>query len=352
MNLVIDEVREVVDASSQGDFSQRLDAGSKQGYAKTLADLLNSLSTTAHEALTDISLVAKALAEGDLTQKVEHSYPGLFGETAQGINITANNLRDVIGHVVTTVNDITCDAQKIASGNHDLSLHAEEQATSLVVTAASMERITAMAQQNAQSAKQANELAQVASKMTLNGGGVVNALVRTMSEVQLSSKKIASIISVIDQIAFQTNILALNAAVEAARAKEHGRGFAVVASEVRLLAQRSAQAAKEISLLISESAQKVEQGTLQTQEAGEAMANILKSIASVAAIAVNISQASLEQTSGIVEVNHAVVEIDKTTQQNTELVDEMAAIAKSLEIKAQKLQQQVASFKLVEYRAV
>ena len=348
LNHVIDEVREVVNASSQGNFSQRLDAEHKQGYAKTLAELLNSLSITAHEALSDISHVAKALAEGDLTQKVEHIYPGLFGETAQGINITADNLRDVISHVVATVNDITLDAQKIASGNQDLAHHAEEQATSLVVTAASMERITAMAQQNAQSANQANELAQVASKMTINGGGVVSALVETMSQVQVSSKKIASIISVIDQIAFQTNILALNAAVEAARAKEHGRGFAVVASEVRLLAQRSAQAAKEISLLIFESAQKVEQGTLQTEEAGEAMANILKSIASVAAIATNISKASLEQTAGIVEVNQAVMEIDKTTQQNTVLVDAAAATAKSLEIQAQQLQQQVASFKLAE----
>ena len=346
LNHVIDEVREVVNASSQGNFSQRLETEYKQGYAKTLAELLNSLSITAHEALSEISYVAKALGEGDLTQKVEHRYPGLFGETAQGINITADNLRDVISHVVATVNDITRDAQKISSGNHALSLHAEAQAASLVVTAASMERITAMARQNAQSANQANDLAQVASKMTLNGGSVVNALVDTMSQVQVSSKKIASIISVIDQIAFQTNILALNAAVEAARAKEHGRGFAVVAAEVRLLAQRSAQAAKEISMLIFESAQKVEQGTLQTQEAGAAMDNILKSIARVAAIAVNISKASLEQTAGIVEVNQAVMEIDKTTQQNTVLVDETAAIAKSLEIQAQQLQQQVASFKL------
>jgi methyl-accepting chemotaxis protein len=210
-----------------------------------------------------------------------------------------------------------------------------------------MVRITAMAQQNTLSANQANDLAQAASKLTVHGGDVVSALVETMSQVQVSSKKIASIISVIDQIAFQTNILALNAAVEAARAKEHGRGFAVVASEVRLLAQRSAQAAKEISLLISESAQKVEQGTLQTEEAGEAMANILKSIASVAAIATNISKASLEQTAGIVEVNQAVMEIDKTTQQNTMLVDAAAATAKSLEIQAQQLQQQVASFKVL-----
>jgi methyl-accepting chemotaxis protein len=346
LHQVLDEVRDVVNASSQGDFSHIIDADRKQGYAKTLAELLNSLSVTANEALSDISTVAKALAEGDLTQQVENTYPGLFGETAKGINITAANLRNLLGHVVSTVNDITLDAEKISGGNRDLSRHAEKQASSLVITTASMERITSMAQQNAQSANQANQLAQVASDIAINGGGVVQALVGTMSQIQDSSKKIAAIISVIDQIAFQTNILALNAAVEAARAMQHGRGFAVVASEVRLLAQRSALAAKEISLLISDSAQKVERGTLQTQETGLAMDNILQSIASVTAIANNISKASLEQSAGIVQVNQAVTEIDKTTQQNMVLVNQAAAAADSLAIQAQQLQQQVGSFKL------
>ena len=347
LDQVLDEVRHVVNASSQGDFSQLMDADSKQGFAKTLAELLNSLCLTANEALSDISYVARSLAEGDLTQKVDRSYPGLFGETANGINVTADNLRGVISSVVSAVNDITLDAEKISASNHDLSHHAEEQAMSLLATVASMERITARAQENAESAEQANYLAKVSADIAINGGCVVKTLVATMLQIQESSKKISAIINVIDQIAFQTNILALNAAVEAARAKEHGKGFAVVASEVRLLAQRSAQAAKEIASLISDSGKKVQQGTLQTKDAGLAMDNILASIASVTAIADNISKASLEQSAGIVEVNKSVSEIDQTTYHNKQLVNETAAAAASLAAQALQLQQQVANFKLL-----
>ncbi|MGD0961013.1 MAG: methyl-accepting chemotaxis protein [Methylomonas sp.] len=346
LNQVMNEVRNVVNASSQGDFSYLIDAGNKQGYAKTLAEMLNSLCLTANEALTDISHVARALSEGDLTRKVEKIYPGLFGETAEGINITADNLRDLISHVAATVNDITSEAEKISSGNRGLSLQAKEQAASLEVTVANIERITTMAQQNAQSANQANDLAKDASNITINGSNVVNALIETMSQIDGSSKKIAAIINVIDVIAFQTNILALNAAVEAARAMEHGRGFAVVASEVRLLAQRSAKAAKEISLLISDSTRKVEQGAQQTQETGAAMKSILKSIASVASIAGNISKASLEQSAGIVQVNQAVSDIDKATQHNTVLVNDAADAANSLALQTQQLQLQMSHFKV------
>jgi methyl-accepting chemotaxis protein len=347
LNQVLNEVRNVVNASSQGDFSYLIDAENKQGYAKTLAELLNSLCHTANEALSDISNVAQSLAEGDLTQNVEKTYPGLFGETAEGINITVRNLRGLISNVVSTVDEITLEAEQIADGNRDLSYHAEEQASSLMVTVASMERITLMAQQNAQSANQANDLAKVAADIAKNGNEVVESLVETMAQIKASSKKIADIINVIDIIAFQTNILALNAAVEAARAKEHGKGFAVVASEVRLLAQRSALAAKEISLLIADSTQKVGRGTSQTQEAGAAMGKILKSISSVTSIANNISTASLAQSAGIDQVNTAVTEIDKATQQNTSLVNEAADIAKSLESQTQQLQQQMLRFRLV-----
>lgn len=343
---VVDEVRAVVDAAAQGDFAHQIDTTRKQGYAKTLSDLLNSLSTTAEQALADISSVSQALAEGNLTHQIDKHYPGLFGETAEGLNATVANLQVLIGNVVGAVDTISTAAREISAGNSDLSVRTEQQASSLEETAASIEQFTATAQQNTDSAKQANRLGQSAAEIAQRGGEIVNASAATMLEIRDSSRKIGDIISVIEAIAFQTNILALNAAVEAARAGEQGKGFAVVATEVRALSHRTAQAAKEISVLIRDSASKVEHGTKQAEKAGQSMNEIMAAISSLSTIVAGISAASVEQTIGIEQVNNAVAQMDQVTQQNAALVEEAAAAAESLEEQAQQLKQQVSSFKL------
>ena len=343
---VIDEVRSVVDAAAQGDFANQIDTTRKQGYAKTLIDLLNRLSSTARQALSDISSVSQALADGDLTHKIETHYPGLFGETADGLNTTVANLQVLIGNVVGAVEMISTAAKEISAGNSDLSVRTEQQASSLEETAASIEQFTATAQQNTDSAKRANHLGQSASEIALRGGEIVNASAATMFEIRDSSRKIGDIISVIEGIAFQTNILALNAAVEAARAGEQGKGFAVVATEVRALSLRTAQAAKEISALIRDSASKVEHGTQQAEKAGQSMSEVMAAISSLSTIVAGISAASIEQTLGIEQVNKAVAQMDEVTQQNAALVEEAAAAAESLEEQAHQLKRQVSSFKL------
>ncbi|NTV69204.1 MAG: chemotaxis protein [Azonexaceae bacterium] len=343
---VVDEVRAIVDAAAQGDFAHQIDTARKQGYAKTLIDLLNSLSATAEQALSDISSVSQSLAEGDLTHKIEKHYPGLFGETAEGLNATVAKLQVLIGNVVGAVETISTAAKEISAGNSDLSVRTEEQASSLEETAASIEEFTATAQQNTDSAKRANHLGQSAAEIAQRGGEIVNASAATMLEIRDSSHKIGDIISVIEGIAFQTNILALNAAVEAARAGEQGKGFAVVATEVRALSHRTTQAAKEIAALIRESASKVEHGTSQAEKAGQSMNEIMTAISSLSTIVAGISASSVEQTIGIEQVNKAVAQMDEVTQQNAALVEEAAAAAESLEEQAQQLKQQVTSFKL------
>ena len=343
---VVDEVRSIVDAAAQGDFTHQIDTTGKQGYAKTLIDLLNRLSSTARQALSDISSVSQALADGDLTHKIETHYPGLFGETADGLNTTVANLQVLIGNVVGAVEMISTAAKEISAGNSDLSVRTEQQASSLEETAASIEQFTATAQQNTDSAKRANHLGQSASEIALRGGEIVNASAATMFEIRDSSRKIGDIISVIEGIAFQTNILALNAAVEAARAGEQGKGFAVVATEVRALSLRTAQAAKEISALIRDSASKVEHGTQQAEKAGQSMSEVMAAISSLSTIVAGISAASVEQTIGIEQVNKAVAQMDEVTQQNAALVEEAAAAAESLEEQAHQLKRQVSSFKL------
>jgi methyl-accepting chemotaxis protein len=346
LKTVIEDIRRIVDAASRGDFSLHMEATSRSGYPKMLAELLNSLNDTANEALSDISRVAQSLAEGNLRQEVTKHYPGLFGETAEAINATVSNLQSLIRGVVEAVETINTASQEISSGNHDLSVRTEEQASSLEETASSMEQVTSMVQQNSQSAFEVSKRAKTASAIASNGGGVVKATVVTMDQIQESSRKIRDIISVIDGIAFQTNILALNAAVEAARAGEQGKGFAVVATEVRSLAQRSAQAAKEIASLISDSVDKVERGTAQAVEAGRTMDEIVLSIGQVTEIAVGISDASKEQATGIEEVSRAVAQMDQGIQQNAALVEQAAAAAESLAEQAQQLQAQVQAFRL------
>ena len=289
---------------------------------------------------------AARMAEGDLS--VELSADGK-DETAQLVWALGNmkdNLQRIVGGVRQNADSVATASGQIAQGNLDLSQRTEEQASALEETSASMEQLSSTVKQNADNAKQANQLALGASTVAIKGGAVVGQVVDTMKSINDSSKKIAEIISVIDGIAFQTNILALNAAVEAARAGEQGRGFAVVASEVRNLAQRSAEAAKEIKSLIITSVERVEQGTALVDQAGSTMTEVVNSIKRVTDIMGEISAASSEQSAGVAQVSQAVSQMDRVTQQNAALVEESAAAAESLKSQAQQLVQAVAEFKL------
>ncbi|MBN2886373.1 MAG: MCP four helix bundle domain-containing protein [Chromatiaceae bacterium] len=346
LSAVVDEIRNIVDAANRGDFTTKLDLAGKQGFARDIAQMLNQLSDTTEVGLNDVMRVSRALAEGDLTKTIVKEYPGLFGETKEGVNTTVSNLKQLVVQIREAVDTINTASNEIATGNQDLSQRTEEQASSLEETASSMEELTSTVKQNADNARQANQLAVTASDVATKGGEVVNASVATMAAISESSKKIADIIGVIDGIAFQTNILALNAAVEAARAGEQGRGFAVVAAEVRNLAQRSANAAKEIKTLITDSVEKVESGTTQVNEAGERMNEIVTSIKRVTDIMAEISAASEEQSAGIEQINQAITQMDDVTQQNAALVEEAAAAAESLEDQARSLANMIGVFKL------
>ncbi|AFL73245.1 methyl-accepting chemotaxis protein [Thiocystis violascens] len=351
---VVNEIRRIVDAAVQGDFSARLDLTGKQGFASEIAQLLNQLSDTTEVGLKDVMRVASALSEGDLTQTITQDYPGLFGETTTGVNTTVANLKELVLRIREAVETIGTAANEIATGNQDLSQRTEEQASSLEETASSMEELTSTVKQNADNARQANQLAVAASDVAVKGDDMVGASVETMTGIAESSKKIADIISVIDGIAFQTNILALNAAVEAARAGEQGRGFAVVAAEVRNLAQRSANAAKEIKTMIGDSVSRVDAGTLQVNETGQRMRDIVQSIKRVTDLVADISAASVEQSTGIEQINQAIVQMDDVTQQNAALVEQAAAAAEAMADQASRLGEVVAVFKVdpVDRRAM
>jgi len=296
--------------------------------------------------LNQVVDIARSVAAGNLTQAIDGS-----GKSETGLALAAlKDMQDGLVKVVSTVRTgsegVAGASAEIAQGNNDLSMRTEQQASALEETAASMEELSSTVKQNADSAKQANQLAQNASTVAIQGGNVVGQVVETMKGINESSRKISDIISVIDGIAFQTNILALNAAVEAARAGEQGRGFAVVASEVRSLAGRSAEAAKEIKTLINDSVERVEQGTVLVDQAGTTMTEVVNSIRRVTDIMGEISAASAEQSDGVNQVGEAVQQMDQVTQQNAALVEEMAAAASSLKTLAHDQVQAVSVFQL------
>jgi methyl-accepting chemotaxis protein len=298
-------------------------------------------------AVAQTQEVVTAAKENDLRHRIP--LEGKTGEIAQlceGVNGLLDTMSSIVGEVSETAQTLTTAAREIATGNTDLSQRTEEQAASLEETAASMEELTATVRQNAENAQQANKLASSASDVAVKGGSVVAEVVQTMDGITQASRKIADIIGVIDEIAFQTNILALNAAVEAARAGDQGRGFAVVAAEVRNLAQRSANAAKEIKGLISDSVSKVESGSRLVDTAGKTMEEIVQSVKRVTDIMAEISAASQEQRAGIEQVNNAVTQMDQVTQQNAALVEEAAAAAKSMEDQTGAMAEMVGQFML------
>ena len=302
--------------------------------------------------VADAVNVATAVAAGDLSIEVRVQGTNELGQLMQALADMRDHLATVVTQVRQGSEGVATSSSEIASGNHDLSARTESQASALEQTAASMEELSAAVKQNADSALQANQLALNASQVAVRGGAVVSQVVSTMKDINESSRKISDIISVIDGIAFQTNILALNAAVEAARAGEQGRGFAVVASEVRSLAGRSAEAAKEIKSLISTSVERVEHGSALVDNAGATMTEVVDSIRRVTDIMGEISAASGEQSLGVSQVGEAVTQMDQATQQNAALVEQMAAAASSLKSQANELVQTVSVFKLDSGSAV
>jgi len=290
--------------------------------------------------------ISRRVAEGDLSGDIAVVTRDETGQLLQALKDMNVSLRNIVGNVRTGTDTIATASSQIASGNLDLSARTEQQAGSLEETASAMEELTSTVKQNADNARQANQLAVSASEVAVQGGSVVGKVIATMSSINESSKKIVDIISVIDGIAFQTNILALNAAVEAARAGEQGRGFAVVASEVRSLAQRSAAAAKEIKSLIDDSVEKVGTGSKLVEQAGSTMEEVVASVKRVTDIVGEISSASQEQSTGIEEVNRAITLMDESTQQNAALVEQAAAAAQSMQEQAGKLAQLVSVFNI------
>jgi len=290
--------------------------------------------------------VAETVSAGDLTSVIVVDRRDETGRLMQALKTMNDNLVTIVGQVRSGTDTMATASSEIAAGNQDLSSRTEQQASSLEETASSMEELTATVRQNADNAREANRLAQEAAGVANRGGTVVADVVHTMGAINASSRKIVDIISVIDGIAFQTNILALNAAVEAARAGEQGRGFAVVASEVRNLAQRSAAAAREIKGLIDDSVEKVEAGSALVDQAGHTMNEIVQGIGQVTGIMGEITSASAEQSAGIEQVNQAITEMDQVTQQNAALVEQASAAAEAMQEQAAQLSQVVSVFKL------
>ena len=338
------EIAEVVSAVSAGDFTKTLPLEGKEGFLRALSEGVNSLSSTVDGVLQSLGSMLGSLSQGDLTQRINEDYQGVYGELKENANSMASTLQETVKAISMASEEVSSGAEQISTGASDLSQRTEQQAANLEETAASMEEMASTIKQNADNSTQASQLAVTARDSAEKGGNVVSNAVDAMSKIEDSSRRISDIIGVIDEIAFQTNLLALNAAVEAARAGDAGRGFAVVASEVRSLAQRSAQAAKDIKDLIVDSTEQVQGGVELVNETGEALNEIVDSIKKVADIVAEISAASREQATGADEINTAVTQMDEMTQQNSALVEENAAAAKTMNDQAGRMRQRMSFF--------
>jgi methyl-accepting chemotaxis protein len=307
---------------------------------------MNKMCENMGKVMDDLVDMLGALSDGDLTRRIEAQYQGAFGTLKDSANSTAEQLSATVSKIKASAEEVTNASAEISTSTSDLSQRTEEQAASLEETSASMEQIASTVRKNAENAQQANTLTADTRGVADRGGEVVASTVEAMSRIEESSRKIADIIGVIDEIARQTNLLALNAAVEAARAGDAGRGFAVVASEVRSLAQRSSQAAKDITDLIGNSTTQVKEGVDLVNRTGTALNEIVASIRKVAEIVADIATASQEQATGLDQINKALTQMDEVTQQNSALVEENAATAKTLEQQAGAMTEQVSFFRL------
>jgi methyl-accepting chemotaxis protein len=340
----LNEMIDHVDAASHGDFSGRLSQLNLKGSNKTLVEQVNRLFEIVEENLSDISRIINHLAQGDLTQQIDADYPGLFGETASGVNQMRQSLIDMVKAMASSIEVIHAASLQISNGNMDFAQRTEVQSVSLKKNAISMENLLVRVKQTADNARLANQLVLDTSSIAEQGGEAVGEVISTMASINQSSHKVANIIGVIDEIAFQTNILALNAAVEAARAGEQGRGFAVVASEVRSLAQRSAAAAKEIKALIQVSVANVETGNTRVEYAGKTINEVVSSVNRVTDLMADISLASSEQSIGIDQVKDVITQIDSITQMNNVLAGESIEAASILEKQSRYLRERIANF--------
>lgn len=340
------EAKRLASAAAVGNFSLRGDESQFQHDFLTMIQSLNTMMATSDGNLAKLSALLNALAQGDLRAQMQGEFHGVFGSMRDDSNRSMAQLTAIVRRIQEASASIQTAADEIAAGNTELSRRTEQQAANLEETAASMEELTATVKQNADHASTANRLAIEAAGVAQQGGEVVAQVVDTMEGIQRSSQRIAEIISLIDGIAFQTNILSLNAAVEAARAGDQGRGFAVVASEIRTLAQRSAESAKEIKAIVDDSTSKVSHGAGLAKKAGQTMGEIVSSVENVTNIMAEIAQASKEQSLGIEQVNQTIVHMDSTTQQNAALVEESAAAATSMASQAVGLSNAIAAFQV------
>ncbi|MCD0278196.1 MCP four helix bundle domain-containing protein [Xanthomonas melonis] len=340
------QIHALTQAACAGDFALRGQPEAFEHDFRLMVENLNTMMATADTNLARFSELLRAIADGDLTVRMSGNFHGVFAAMRDDANSTVHRLTDIVTQIQTTSNSIGFAAEDIASGNHELARRSEQQAASLEETAASMEELTSTVKQNAEHAGRANQLALGAAAIASQGRDVVGQVIATMTGIEDASKRIADIISVIDGIAFQTNILALNAAVEAARAGEQGRGFAVVASEVRTLSHRSSDAAKEIKRLIDDSVQRVADGSALVHKAGTTMGEVVTSVQHVTDIMGHISAASQEQAGGIEQVTHTIAQMDETTQQNVRLVEAASTAARTLEDHSTHLSRAVEVFKV------
>ncbi len=338
------EISDLVESFIAGDLSRRMNTEGRDGILLSMSQHINRLAETVEAIIGDLTIMATALANGDLTQRIDQNYQGAYQKLKNEFNTTSDTLADLVGGIREAIEQISAAANQVSAGSVDLSERTEEQTSSLEQTAASLEELGATVRTSANNAQRANAMVLDARKAAEQGGVVAHSAIDAMKRIAEASRKITDIIGVIDEIAFQTNLLALNAAVEAARAGEAGKGFAVVAQEVRVLAQRSAQASKEIKTLILNSDNQVQHGVELVKKAGTSLTGIVQGVQQVSVLVGEIANSSIEQASALEEINAAVSSMDETTQKNAALVEETTAAAQSMAEQTSDVEQRIMFF--------